>query len=156
MFARYNYSRWDGTQRIDGLDADEVLDALSEDYLREGNLRRALEKLMREGFRGQNGQRRMGLQELMERLRHRRQQQLQQYNMASVMEDIQKKLEEIKQMERAGIQRRLDEAAGRPPQSSPESGAENQQGQRGEDGQGGQEGPESPAGQESQGGQQGT
>ncbi len=153
MFARYNYSRWDGSQRIDGLDADEVLDALSEDYLREGDLRRAMEKLMREGFRGQNGQRRMGLQELMERLRNRRQQQLQQYNMASVMEDIQKKLEEIKQMERAGIQRRLDEAAGRPPQPSPESGAEDRQSQRGEDGQ---EGQESPAGQESQGRQQGT
>ena len=150
MFARYDYSRWDGTQRIDGLDADEVLEALSEEYLREGDLRRAMEKMMREGFRGQNGQRRMGLQELMERLRNRRQQQLQNYNMASVMEDIQKKLEEIKQMERAGIQRRLDEAAGRPPQPSPERGPEDQQGQSGEEGQ------EGPEGQESLGGQQGA
>src|SRR5579885_155002 len=119
MFSRYHYSRWDGTQRIEGLDADEILDALSEDFLREGDLRRAMEKLMREGFQGRNGQRRMGLQELMERLRNRRQQQLQRYNLSSVMDDIQKKLEEVKQMERAGIQRRLEEA-GRPRQAPPD------------------------------------
>ena len=108
MFSRYNYSRWDGTQRIEGLDADEILNALSEDFLREGDLRRALERLMRQGFQGKNGERRMSLQELMERLRNRRQQQLGRYNMSSVMEDIQKKLEEVKELERSGIQRRLD------------------------------------------------
>ncbi len=154
MFARYNYSRWDGTQRIEGLDADEILDALSDDFLREGDLRRAMERLMREGFQGRNGQRRMGLQELMERLRNRRQQQLQRYNMSSVMEDIQKKLEEVKQMERAGIQRRLDEAAGRP-QPQPEDGAQGQQGQDGEAGTEGTEGTEQQEDMQGQRGQAG-
>ncbi|HEY7354912.1 MAG TPA: VWA domain-containing protein [Ktedonobacterales bacterium] len=155
MFSRYNYSRWDGTQRIEGLDADEILDALSEDFLREGDLRRALEKMMREGFQGRSGERRMGLQELMERLRNRRQQQMQRYNMSSVMEDIQKKLEEVKQMERDGIQRRLDEAAGRPRQPTPESGAEGQQGQNGEDGQEDAEGQDGQEGEQGQRGQSG-
>ncbi|HEY7346962.1 MAG TPA: VWA domain-containing protein [Ktedonobacterales bacterium] len=155
MFSRYHYSRWDGTQRIEGLDADEILDALSEDFLREGDLRRAMERMMRQGFQGRNGERRMGLQELMERLRNRRQQQLQRYNMSSVMEDIQKKLEEVKQMERAGIQRRLDEAAGRPQQPRPERGAQDQQGQGGENGQEGQEGPQGQQGQEGREGQRG-
>ncbi|HLW00460.1 MAG TPA: VWA domain-containing protein [Ktedonobacterales bacterium] len=155
MFSRYNYSRWDGTQRIEGLDADEILDALSEDFLREGDLRRAMEKMMREGFQGRNGERRMGLQELMDRLRNRRQQQMQRYNMSSVMDDIQKKLEEVKQMERAGIQRRLDDAAGRPRQPSPEDGAQDQQGQEGEDGQEGTEGQEGAQGQREQSGRQG-
>ncbi|HEU5370131.1 MAG TPA: VWA domain-containing protein, partial [Ktedonobacterales bacterium] len=155
MFSRYNYSRWDGTQRIEGLDADEILDALSEDFLREGDLRRALEKMMREGFQGRSGERRMGLQELMERLRNRRQQQLQRYNMSSVMEDIQKKLEEVKQMERDGIQRRLDEAAGRPRQPTPESGAEGQPGQNGADGQEGAEGQDGQEGTQGQRGQSG-
>jgi len=152
MFSRYNYSRWDGTQRIDGLDADEILDALSEDYLREGNLRQALEKMMREGFQGRNNQRRMGLQELMERLRNRRQQQLERYNMSSVMQDIQKKLEEIKQMERDGIQRRLDEANDRPRQDSP---PERNQGQQGPSNQDGENGPEGQESQECLGGQPG-
>ncbi len=158
MFARYNYSRWDGTQRIDGLDADEVLEALSEDYLREGDLRRSLEKLMRQGFQGRDGQRRMGLQELMERLRNRRQQQLQRYNMSSVLEDIQKKLEEIKQMERAGIQRRLDEAAGHPHQPPSPEGEQHQpspSGQSGDTSPEGVEGLEGPESQHAQPGQHG-
>ena len=29
---RYGYSRWDGTQHIEGLDADDILNALSDDY----------------------------------------------------------------------------------------------------------------------------
>jgi uncharacterized protein with von Willebrand factor type A (vWA) domain len=155
MFSRYNYSRWDGTQRIEGLDADEILDALSEDFLREGDLRRAMEKMMREGFQGRNGERRMGLQELMDRLRNRRQQQLQRYDMSSVMEDIQKKLEEVKEMERAGIQRRLDDAAGRPRQSSPEDGAQDQEGSDGQEGQERPEGQQGMQGQRSQSGQRG-
>ena len=158
MFSRYNYSRWDGTQRIEGLDADEILEALSEDFLREGDLKRAMEKMMREGFQGRNGQRRMGLQELMDRLRNRRQQQMQRYNMSSVMEDIQQKLEEVKQMERSGIQRRLDDASGRPRQPSPEDGEQGQDGQDGEAGQDspeGQEGQQGAQGQRGQAGQQG-
>jgi uncharacterized protein with von Willebrand factor type A (vWA) domain len=150
MFSRYNYSRWDGTQRLDDMDADEVLEALSEEYLREGDLRRSLEKLLREGFRGRDGQRRMGLQELMDRVRNRRQQQMQRYNLSSVMEDILKKLEEVKQMERAGIQRRLDEA-GKPHQTRSDDEtndpSQTNQGQESPQGQEGQEGTPGPKGQ---------
>ena len=38
----YRYSRWDGTQHLDPLDADEVLDALSEDLMSYGDLSAAL------------------------------------------------------------------------------------------------------------------
>ncbi len=157
MFSRYNYSRWDGTQRIEGLDADEILEALSEDFLREGDLRRALERLMRQGFQGRDGERRMGLQELMERLRNRRQQQLGRYNMSSVMEDIQKKLEEVKELERSGIQRRLDDASGRPRQDSSTDADSNQdqQGPSAEEGAAGEEGFNSEEGAEGAEGQQG-
>src|SRR5579859_5643878 len=113
MFDRYRlnkpfrYSRWDGTQRLDDLDAEDILDALSDDYLKHGDLRRALERMMREGFTGRDGQQRMGLRDLMERLRRRREQQMQRYNLSGVMDDIKEKLERIKQMEREGIQQRL-------------------------------------------------
>ena len=30
---RYGYSRWDGTQNIEGLDADDILNALADDYM---------------------------------------------------------------------------------------------------------------------------
>jgi uncharacterized protein with von Willebrand factor type A (vWA) domain len=108
---RYGYSRWDGTQRIEGFDADEILDALSDDYMEDGNLQQALKRLMQEGMRAEDGRRTMGLREMMERMRNMRNQQLNRYNMASgVMDDLREKLEEIKQLERQGIQHRLDAA----------------------------------------------
>src|SRR5579884_3567871 len=149
---RYGYSRWDGTQRIEGLDADDILNALSDDYLEGGNLQQALRRLMQDGIRGENGQRTMGLREMMERMRNQRNQQPNRYNMASgVMDDLREKLEEIKQMERQGIQRRLDggpeqasqqpsdshqSPSGQPQQAgdSPQEGE--QEGQHGQQGQG--------------------
>ncbi len=110
---RYGYSRWDGTQRIEGLDADDILKALSDDYLENGNLQQALQRLMREGVQSEDGRKAMGLREMMEHLRNMRSEQLNRYNMASgVMDDLRQKLEEIKQLERDGIQRRLDDPQG--------------------------------------------
>src|SRR6266516_422185 len=146
---RYGYSRWDGTQNIEGLDADDILKALSDDYMESGNLQQALKRLMQDGIRGEDGRQTMGLRELMERMREQRNQQLNRYNMASgVMDDLREKLEEVKQLERAGIQRRLDgeqsdqqQAAQQPAkgaqgqedqQQSP--GSQSQQGQQGESG----------------------
>ncbi len=174
---RYGYSRWDGSQRIEGLDADDILKALSDDYLENGNLQQALKRLMQEGIRGEDGRRAMGLKEMMERMRDSRQQQLNRYNMASgVMDDLRQKLEEIKQLERDGIQRRLDgpqdnaqSQTGNQPQdgqegqqgqqsqqgNQPQAGQESQSGQEGQQGQQGQQGGQPQAGQQSQSGQQG-
>src|SRR5579884_2323733 len=119
---RYGYSRWDGTQRIEGLDADDILNALADDYLEDANLQQALKRLMQDGIRGEDGQRTMGLREMMERMRNQRSEQLNRYNMASgVMDDLRQKLEEIKNLERSGIQRRLDDAGKQQPgqQSQP-------------------------------------
>ncbi len=127
---RYGYSRWDGTQRIDGLDADDILNALADDYVEDGNLQQALRRLMQDGVRSEEGRRTMGLRELMERMRNQRQQQLNRYNMASgVMDDLRQKLEEIKQLERAGIQSRLDDQQSQSPDSdAPQDGAQSQPG----------------------------
>src|SRR5205807_3858839 len=90
--------------------ADDILDALSDDYMEGGNLQQALRRLMQEGIRNEDGKRTMGLRDLLERMRNQRNQQLNRYNMASgVMDDLREKLEEIKQLERQGIQRRLDD-----------------------------------------------
>ncbi|GHO42483.1 vWA domain-containing protein [Ktedonospora formicarum] len=149
---RYGYSRWDGTQRIEGLDADDILKALSDDYMENGNLQQAIRRLMQGGIRGEDGQQAMGLREIMDRLRRARSEQLNRYNMASgVMDDLREKLEQIKQMERDGIQSRLDEQPGSQEQSkqpsegadqtpsgqqsqgSPAEGGEGQQGASGDD-----------------------
>src|SRR5437764_15227135 len=116
---RYGYSRWDGSQNIEGLDADDILKALSDDYMESGNLQQALKRLMQEGLQNEDGRRTMGLRELMERMRNQRNQQLNRYNMASgIMDDLREKLEEIKNLERSGIQHRLDETQEQPSEQS--------------------------------------
>src|SRR5437764_8750144 len=160
---RYGYSRWDGTQRIEGLDADDILKALSDDYLENGNLQQALKRLMQDGIRNDEGRQTMGLRELMERMRNQRNEQLNRYNLASgVMDDLREKLEEIKRMEREGIQRRLDEKSTDQQQQQPggqqsQAGQQDQQGQQGQSpssqpqsGQQGQQGQMGQQGQESQ------
>ncbi|GHO77558.1 hypothetical protein KSD_53290 [Ktedonobacter sp. SOSP1-85] len=168
---RYGYTRWDGSQRIDGLDADDILKALSDDYMENGNLQQALRRLMQDGVRNEDGRQAMGLREIMERLRQNRSEQLNRYNMASgVMDDLREKLEEIKQLEREGIQRRLDAQNGEQQpgqQGQPQPGGENQQssGQQpsarsgsespsAESQQPGQQGQEGTSGQEGAGGDQ--
>ncbi len=158
---RYGYSRWDGTQRIEGLDADDILNALSDEYLEEGNLQQALRRLMQEGIRTEDGRRSMGLRELMERMRNMRSEQLNRYNMASgVMDDLREKLEEIKNLERQGIQRRLDDkqepGAGQQnkPSGQPQEGQQQPSGQQGQQQPGGQQQPSVQQGQQQPGSEQ--
>jgi uncharacterized protein with von Willebrand factor type A (vWA) domain len=107
---RNTYSRWDGTQRIEGLDADDILNALADDYLTNNDLRSAIQRLQMQGFEGRNGQQAMGLRDLIEKLRQQQQNRLQRYDMSGIMDDIRQQLETIKQHEREGIQNRLDNA----------------------------------------------
>src|SRR5437764_15357441 len=116
---RYGYSSWHGTQRNEGLDADDILNALSDRYLEGCNLQQTLKRLMQEGIRSEDGGRTMGLRELMERMRDHRNAQLNRYNMASgVLDDLREKLGEIKSLERSGIQHRLDETQEQPSEQS--------------------------------------
>ena len=110
LYRSYKYSQWDGTQRIFDIDADELMDQLSEEILQQGDMMRALRELFRQGFQNREGQQLTGLRDLMEQLKNRRRQQLQQYNMDSVIDDLKERLEDIIQTERAGIDRRMEQA----------------------------------------------
>ena len=101
----YRYSRWDGSQKID-LDADQLLSAMADDLLADGDPWRALRRLMQQGARMPEGQRMPGLKDLLDRLKRQRQQRLNRYDLGSSLEDIKKKLEEIVQTEREGIKQR--------------------------------------------------
>ena len=116
----FRYSRWDGSQQIFDLDEDQLLEELSKDVLEHGDMNRALRDLFRRGLNQGQEQRTMGLRDLMERLRQQRQQNLQRNNLDSVMEQLREQLKEIEQMERQGIDRRLEEAQQRLQEASPE------------------------------------
>jgi uncharacterized protein with von Willebrand factor type A (vWA) domain len=107
------YSRWDGSQHLPDLDADEILDALAGDVMAEGDLAEALRRLMERGWRSGDPTRPdlPGLQELMDRLVRRREELRDRYQLGDVLGDIREELREIVELERAGIQRRLDTPA---------------------------------------------
>ena len=107
---RFRYSRWDGSQDVPDLDAEELLGEMADDVLFDGDPRRALQRMMREGLRPPQGSRVPGLKDLLEKLRRRRQQQLERYDLGSSLDDIKRKLDQILQTERSGIERRLGEA----------------------------------------------
>ena len=120
MVSFYKYSVWDGTQELE-ISAEDILDAISEDLLERGDPRQALRRLMQRGMRDQN---QMGLQQMMQRLRERRQQRLDQYDLGSFMDKFQEALDEILRLEREGIEQRVEDARQR---SDPNAGDRNQQ-----------------------------
>ena len=110
LYRTHRYSQWDGSQQIFELDADQLMDLLSEDILNHGDVMQALRDMMRQGAQNSDGQQMPGLRELMDQLKNQRRQQLQQHNMDSVVDDLKERLEDIIKTEREGIKRRLDEA----------------------------------------------
>jgi uncharacterized protein with von Willebrand factor type A (vWA) domain len=105
----YRFSGWDGTQQIMPFDADALMEAISEDVLAHGDVRRALEKLMQQGHKFQSGERMPGLRDLIDRLKQQRQETLRRNNMDGIIKDIQQRLEKVKETERAGIDHRIEE-----------------------------------------------
>jgi len=103
----YRYSHWDGTQQIDPFTAKEIMDHLSDRIFDGRDLWSAMREMIQRGARLPSGRQMPGLRDLMERLKDRRQQQLQRYNMDSVMQDIKEKLEQVIKTEREGIQRKM-------------------------------------------------
>ncbi len=106
----FRYSRWDGTQTGFDLDAQSLLDEMSDDLLYHGDLNAALRRMMQQGFRDRNDQQLMGLREMLEKLRERRRQELESRDLGGVYDDIAEQLNEVVDMEREGIDRRLEEA----------------------------------------------
>src|SRR5436190_7195579 len=145
----YRYSRWDGTQQLAPFDPEELMEQLSDDLLADGDIRSALQRMMQAGFQNRSGDRMMGLQQLMERLRQQRQQQLDQFQLNDMMKDIKEKLEQVLQTERSGIDRRLQDARqGNQPNQQGEAGQQ-PRGERDDDGDA--SGEQQPAGQQPRG-----
>jgi len=116
MFERYSYryAEWDDTQQVAPFDADDVMDAMADKLIEDGDLQRALNDMYRRGDRGALDDRLKGLREMMERLRQQRMEQLQRHDLNSIMDDINERLDDVVNTEQAGIDRRLEEASSPP------------------------------------------
>ncbi|MDE3103253.1 MAG: VWA domain-containing protein [Chloroflexota bacterium] len=111
-FDDVHYRAWDGTQRLDELDASELLGAMSDELLSGADLEEAMARLARWGLPG----RMEGIQDLMERLRAARQKRAERHGLSKIFEELEKKLDEVKGLERGGLERRRQQAAEAPPE----------------------------------------
>ena len=107
------YRRWDGSQDMPDLTADEIVDALADDVLEHGDVGEALRRLMERGLRGNDPSRGdlRGLRDMLDRLRDRREEILRQGALSDPLADVRQELDEIVETERAGVQQRLDSGA---------------------------------------------
>ena len=111
MVVRASYSRWDGTQQGFDLDAEAILAEINDDVMYHGDVGAALRRMMQQGFSDRDGRRVAGLRELLERLRERRRQEQEQYDLGGVYSEIAAELDEIVAMERAALDDLQAEAA---------------------------------------------
>ncbi len=111
MGAEYDYRKWDGSQEFNEVDADGLLAALTDDYLATGDIEAALERLLRQGFEGPDGEQVRGLRDLLEELRERK------YELETIGDpddeyaDYLDRMREIEEMERSAIDELDEEAA---------------------------------------------
>ena len=137
LAADARYLAWDGSQDVPDLTADELVDALADDILEHGDTEEALRRLIGRGLRrdepGGSGLR--GLQDLLDRLRERREAVLAEGRLRDPLAETRRELDEIVADERAGVQRRLDEAG-----EDGETGEDGEAGGGGETGDGGEAG----------------
>ncbi len=110
MNRRLSYSRWDGTQVGFELDADDIMAQLNDDLLYHGDLNAALRKMLQNGFKDRNGEQVKGMQELLQKLRERRQQRLEENNLGGVYDEINDALSEVLDMERNAIEEIVEKA----------------------------------------------
>jgi uncharacterized protein with von Willebrand factor type A (vWA) domain len=107
---RFRYSRWDGTQVGFDLDADAVLEQITDDLLYHGDLHAALRRLLQQGFRDRQGQDVQGIRDLLERLRREREERLDRFDLGGVYDEIAEELRDVVQTERDEIDRQLRQA----------------------------------------------
>ena len=109
-FEPVEYRRWDGTQRLDALEAEELLSAMSDELLSGADLEEAMARLARWGI----PDRMEGLQDLLERLRAARQKRAERHGLSKIFDELRQKLDEVKRLEREGLQRRASAEAPTP------------------------------------------
>lgn len=104
----YRYFEW-ATASGGQLSGDQLMDALSDYLTEDGDVSRAMQMLMQRGM--SSGEQKMqGLRDMLEQLRKRKQQQLDKYDLNSLLNDIREQLDQLLQQERQTIEEQLQAA----------------------------------------------
>lgn len=108
VMIRYRYSAWDGSQESFHPAPEDILDSLAEHLLQGGDLQKALRMLMQRGLMNHQGHKMRGLQDILNRLRSLKEQQLRQYDPNSVISDLRRQLDDIVRRERQTLKTQLE------------------------------------------------
>jgi len=110
MSTRFTYSRWDGSQKGFDIDADALLEAVTDDLLYHGDVNSALRRIMQQGMKDRNGERVAGMREMMDKIRERREELLERSDLGGVYSEISQALDDIVNEERHQLDKNVAEA----------------------------------------------
>ena len=110
MPSRFNYSRWDGTQQGFEFDAQSLIDELTDDLVHHGDVNAALRRMMQDGVRNNRGENLMGLREMMQKLRDKRNEIKDRGDLGGVYKEISDELDDLVDEERHAIDQALKDA----------------------------------------------
>ncbi len=106
-FRASDYLQWDGSLES-SLSPDDLMESISEDILRDGNVDLSLQRAFRWGSQGMDG---AGLNDLIDRLRKQRQELLDQFDFGSSLDEIRERLDDILRRETDTIHDRKNRLA---------------------------------------------
>ena len=94
---------WDGTQTGFDLDADHLFGEMADELLYHGDVNSALRQMMQNGLTDRDGRDMEGLRDMMQRLRERRREILENHNLGGVYDDIAESLRDVVETERNAL-----------------------------------------------------
>jgi uncharacterized protein with von Willebrand factor type A (vWA) domain len=106
----FSYSRWDGTQTGFDVDADHLFSEMADDLLYHGDVNSALRQMMQGGMTDRDGRKMEGIRDMMDRLRERRRDILENHDLGGVFDDIANELRELVDDERKSLEEMVDQA----------------------------------------------
>ena len=106
----FSYSRWDGTQTGFDVDADHLFSEMADDLLYHGDVNSALRQMMQGGMTDRDGRKMEGIRDMMDRLRERRRDILENHDLGGVFDDIASELRELVDDERKSLEEMVDQA----------------------------------------------
>ncbi len=110
MARRFVYSRWDGSQRGFDVDADFLMEQITDEVIHHGDVDAALRRIMERGLRTPDGRQMPGLAELRDRIRDRREEISESGELDGSLAEAARELADIIDEERHAIENARDDA----------------------------------------------
>lgn len=110
MARRFVYSRWDGSQRGFDVDADFLMEQITDEVIHHGDVDAALRRIMERGLRTPDGRQMPGLAELRDRIRDRREEISESGELDGSLAEAARELADIIDEERHAIENARDVA----------------------------------------------